>query len=74
MLNKGDAVYVTLISKKGTGYVERCVIAGIHDEYVKLYSLDTDRFLVADRERIITVPKMNELRGKIIARELYGEK
>lgn len=64
LLNIGDPVYATLISDKGMGFVERCIVVGIHDEYVKLYSLDSECDLIADRERIITVKKMNELREK----------
>lgn len=64
LLNIGDPVYATLIAENGTGFVEKCIVIGVHDEYVKLYSLDSQCDLVADRERIITVKKMNELREK----------
>lgn len=64
MLNIGDPVYATLISDKGMGFVEKCIVIGLHDEYVRLYSLDSESDLIADRERIITVKKMNELREK----------
>lgn len=68
-LTIGDPVYATLIAENGTGFIERCIVVGLHDEYVKLFSLDSGADMVADRERIITVEKMNELRGKIESRE-----
>ena len=65
MINLGDKVYATLISDTGHGFVERCIVLGLHDEKLKVFSLDSNCDMVVDRERIITFDKMQELRGKI---------
>lgn len=59
-----DPIYVTKLAHSGLGYVERGYVTRIHDDYVEMWSIDSNGLVWAKRENVVTLEKMRELEAK----------